>query len=153
MSIRADIDFALTYTKEIELAIEEKRLDPNRPKSGGGNGHCRISDPTAMQGIFNAMDLDCVEVFFGGKICGRQRSRIVRRPESWVAMAKDIKKYYADTLQGKIIDMKFREIEMMRKEICAELNIGYTYYNQIIVEIYSFAYGYMLGKKMFPKRA
>lgn len=152
MSPREKIYLVLTYTKNIEDAILEKRLDPNRPKSGSGNGHCRVSDPTAMQAIFNSQELDCVLVYYGTEINGKRKSFTLERPESWVDVAKATRGNYAGTIQYNLMEMYFNDVELTRKEICHELQIGATYYNSMLNDIFCFARAFAMGRGLIPQR-
>lgn len=141
MSIQDKIDFALTYNNEIEKAITEKRLDPNLPKTGGGNsGHSRVSDPTCQKAMFDLLEIDTVVVYYG---CNNQRT--VKYPERWVELVKATRKRYAGTLQEKIIDSRFKEIPDKRNKASEDLGIAASYYSLMLRDIFTFAIGYAAG--------
>lgn len=142
MNTHETIEFVLTYQKDIEQAVYEKRLDPNVPKTGGGSsGHSRVSDPTCQKALQNIAEVETVEVFYGCKM-----SQKLSRPERWLEVGKATRGWYAGKLQGKLIERKFKDVPERRKDICAELGIGTSLYSVMLNDVYCFATAFAAGK-------
>lgn len=141
MNTHETIEFVLTYHKDIEQAIYEKRLDPNVPKTGGSNGHSRVSDPTCQKALQNMAEVEAVEVFYGCKMSCR-----LTKPERWLEVARTTRLWFSDKLQGKLMDRKFKDVPERRKDICMELGIGTSLYSVMLNDIFCLASGIALGK-------
>lgn len=140
-----NIEFVLTYTENIEKAVYEAENDPNLPKTGGGNGHSRVSDPTAAKAIRNILGAEVVTVFYGCKM-----SRKLRNPHQWLEVAYATKAWFDGTMQEKILEHRFKDIPDKRKDVCEELCIGSTYYSMMLKEIFTVARAYAAGKGLIP---
>lgn len=136
-----NIEFVLTYTDNLKRAIYEAENDPNLPKTGGGNGHSRVSDPTAAKAIRDIVGVECVTVYYGCKM-----SKTLRNPKKWLDVALATKAWFAGTMQEKIIEHRFKEFPDKRKDVCEELCIGSTYYSMMLKEIFTVARAYAAGK-------
>lgn len=148
MKASKSIDFVLRYYNNIKRAVNEKRLDPNTPHSGGG-GHARISDPTAIKAIRNTEELAAVEVFFGAAVNGKTESMTLHRPESWLRVIDLAKAHFAGQVHWSIITMKYNE-NLSREEIVKRLNIGRTLYHVALNDVFVFAEGVAAGLKLVP---
>lgn len=141
MNTHETIEFVLTYQANIEQAVVEKRLDPNLPKTGGGNGHSRVSDPTCQKALQNIAEVETVEVLYGCKMSCR-----LTKPERWLDVARATRSWYAGRLQGQLIERKFRDMPQLRKEICKDLGIGTSLYSVMLNDIFCFATAYAAGR-------
>lgn len=139
MQTESMVKFCLTYQDEIKAAINAKRLDPGTQKQGGA-GHCHISDPTAVRAMRNCAEVQCVLVYYGPFLNGRQESRTVRWPERWLRVVDCVERHYAGQVQADIIDLRFRK-GLDHNDIWKNVRVGRTTYFQLYNGIFLYAEG------------
>lgn len=88
------IEFVLTHTDEIKIAITDQRIDAQKGSTGGGTGHSKISDPTALRAIKNITESPVVYVQHGPIIAGKMDAVKIKRPERWLKVEKQTREYY-----------------------------------------------------------
>lgn len=142
--IRKIVEFCLRHEECIRRAIVEKRLDSGKPPSTGGGGHCKISDPTAMQAINNMEKIACVEVEYGPMVAGHRRIMPLKKPMEWLKVAKWVQDYYRGKPQGDIIRMIYKE-SADREDVCNALNISKATYYVALNDIFTYAAGLARG--------
>ena len=126
---REFIEFCFRNEAKIKRAINEKRLDPNLPKSiGHGSG---ISKPTEIQAINNITPLDFVVV----------DGTTVYTPELWLLVVVLVKEHYNYRQGGLLYCLRYQTEDSKRKDILDEMKISRTRYHQLIIEIVDFAMG------------
>lgn len=82
----------------IERAVREAREDSGKGKhTGGAGGHSYVSDPTAIQGVNNAMEIPCVTLDDGS---------VVHRPEAWLRVIHATYNQGDDT-QKRAVKMRY----------------------------------------------
>ncbi|PWM78652.1 MAG: hypothetical protein DBY32_04010 [Phascolarctobacterium sp.] len=146
------IEFVLSNESEIRKAVFERRQDGCLPKTGGGSsGHCRISDPTAQNAIRNVLDVPTVVVEYGPAICGRRNSVTLRHPERWLKVAEYTREYFAGSVSGRIMVMRYRE-NKTRQEICSALKINKPRFFTMLSNICKFAEGVAIGMGVIAPR-
>ena len=151
-----DLDITFLYIDEIRQLVLEAQQDPNTPKSGGGNGHCRISDPTAMLAIRKLEGVLCVEVPVGPEINGKRDSYTLYNPDKWIKLYEWTKSDLQGRVEWDVLTLYYTYYEDRSKRaiICKELNIGSTCYHVILNGIWRYIWGMARGlglnfKKIF----
>jgi hypothetical protein len=92
--MRELIKFIFDYEGEIRYAVFEKRFDSCVPKTGGGNGHSKVSDPTAQKALQNVMPVDVVLIEYGASINGKRETQKIRYPERWLRIIDETYKFF-----------------------------------------------------------
>lgn len=144
------IKFCFTHYDDIKREIEAKRLDSCTPKSGGGNGHCRISDPTATKAIRNLLEVDCVCIEYGLRVGGNRELFTLHHPEAWLRVVDVTTAHFHGKLQGEIA-LQLRKGADYR-EIIAKLCVGRSVYYILLNDMLSFAEGVAVGKGLIPPK-
>lgn len=120
------IEFCFKNELKIKLAIVEKKLDPNKPKSAGhGSG---ISKPTEIQAINNVMPIKAVVV----------DNTTIPLPELWLRLIIIVKSHYNYMQSGTLYWLRYHK-EKHRADILSVMNISKTRYHQLIIEIVDYA--------------
>lgn len=144
------IDFVLKYRECIQIAINNTRADMDTRKVGGnGNGHCRISDPTAETAIRHIDPIGTVEVYYGPVINGIRASRNVPDSERWLRISNETWKFFRHSRHYKLMqlmyieDLRGKELEIAARKA---LHIGRRrcYYMQLDIR----KHAYRLGKSL-----
>lgn len=93
------IEFVLMHVPTIESAVNEARLNDTGAghTGGGGSGHSRVSDPTALKAIRSLLDIPAVDIPFGPLISGQRETRRIKRPEKWLKVAAAVSSYYLNS--------------------------------------------------------
>lgn len=151
MQVAKIVAFCFEHYYDIVKAVQEKRLDPATPKTGGGDGNSRRSDPTAMLGIRNVSEIDCVVVEYGAAIGGRRDTFTLRHPERWLKVVNFTREYYGGQIQWQLIELRYQQ-GLTRDEILAELNIGRSLYHVLCNDVFCFATGVAMGIGLVPPR-
>lgn len=103
--------------KKIKAAVAEARAeqDAKGGTTGGGNGHSRVSDPTAAVAIKHATPLACVTIKDG------LFDRKIYQPEKWLKVIDCTFKMYGSRLEG--VAARRRYLEQEAPEFTAD-NMG-----------------------------
>lgn len=145
MNNREMIEFVLFHEKDIRRAIFERREDGCLPKTGGGgSGHCRISDPTAQGAIRCILEVPAIVVEYGAATYGRRNSVTLRHPERWIKMVHYTKDYFAGTVSGAVLKMRYSEC-LTREEIMSKIRLRKSQYHAMVADIIRFAEGAATG--------
>ncbi len=88
-SITRLIERIFCARRKIEIAVYERKNGYGASTFTGGasTGHCRIPDPTAMQAIRNAVELECVTLDDGFYIV---------KPERWLRVYHAVKEFCSE---------------------------------------------------------
>ncbi len=110
--------------KKIELAVYERKQGYGASTFTGGasTGHCRVPDPTAMQAIRNAVELETVALDDGFRILF---------PERWLRVCNAVREF----CDGDPID---REIFSRRYDKCENgvpISIEQSVYSRHLLKI------------------
>lgn len=139
------IDFVLRYRKELQEAIDEEKENKDTQKVGGnGNGHCRISDPTAQKAIRHLDPVGTVKVFHGPKVNGLREYRLVPDSERWLSISNATWYFFRYDRCYKFMQLKYIE-GMGIKEIRAEMKIGRRRFFYMQASIRRYAYSCAKG--------
>lgn len=136
LSSRADdtIEFCLSHKGQIQAAIMEARMGAGgRGHTGGvGSGHCRVSDPTALQAIRALSPVESIDVPFGPYIAGVRERVHLRHPEKWLAVVSAVEQRFLAgnglTLDARFYKSRYLDGDLWRRT-CDKLRITHgTYY-------------------------
>lgn len=144
VNVRKIVEFCLRHEDCIRRAIAEKRLDSGKSNTTGGGGHCKISDPTAMQAINNAASITCVEVEYGPAVAGQRRIMPLKKPMEWLKVTRWVQDYYNGKPQGEILRMLYKESQL-RDDICKALKISTATYYVALNDVFTYAAGLARG--------
>lgn len=134
------IDFVLKYRQELKQAIDEEKENKDTQKVGGnGNGHCRISDPTAQKAIRHLDPIGTVKVFYGPSVNGVREFRLVPDSERWLSIANATWKYFSHSRYYKFMQLRYIE-DMDIKEIRSEMKIGRRRFFYMQASVRGYAY-------------
>lgn len=139
------IRFILNHEKEIREAIKDKRNAAGNRPTGGGNGHSRVSDPTANKAIANVTPIPAVTISYGARTFSERESITIRKPEEWLVIIEYADDVFRGTIYGALLQMKYRE-NRTREKICQAMNVGKTQYHAIDMNIMFFIEGCAIGK-------
>ena len=118
------IEWVFRREKAIRQAVYEKRMDRGGFTGGDGNGHCRISDPTALQAIRNVIELETIIIDDGGRIM---------YPEKWLRVIDKMREWCKeDTINAEIFRRRYEDEEAYYRT-SMELHItGALYYQRLL---------------------
>lgn len=120
------VRFIFTYENKIRYAIYEKRFDNCLPKTGG-NGHSRISDPTAQKAMQAVMPIGTVLIEYGATLNDRKETRTIKHPEAWMRVVDETYKFFDNKKQGEVLYARFKKGES-RLGTCRRLGIKKSWY-------------------------
>jgi hypothetical protein len=144
MDTKELIEFCFYNEQAIKQAVYEKREDGCVPKTGGGSGHCKISDTTANKAITNVMPVPVVLVEYGIAYNGKRDTFALKNPEQWLKVVEWTREQYADTQRGDI--MKARYVDGERRFVTAKrLGISTQLYSVMLTDLLTFAKGLAIG--------
>lgn len=122
------IEFVLMHTEDIRAEIVEAKLDGRGHTGGGGTGHSKVGDPTAIRALKNLTELPVVHVQYGPVLYGKRESMAIRRPEKWLRVAEQTAKYYlGNPRMAEFYKRRYVDGEDWRKT-CSDLNIRKSLY-------------------------
>ena len=151
METKELIEFCFSNEQRIKQAVFEKRMDGCAPKTGGGNGHCKISDTTANKAINNVMPIGVVLVEYGISYNGKRDSFALRNPEQWLKVVQWTRDQYRDTQRGEILKARYEDSE--RRYVTAQrLGISPQLYSVMLTDILTFAEGLAIGMGILPPK-
>lgn len=151
MNTKELIEFCFYHEQEIKQAVYEKRNDGCAPKTGGGNGHCKISDTTANKAITNVMPVGVVLVEYGVAYNGKRDTVALRNPEQWLKVIQWTKDQYEGGQRGEIIKARYVDSER-RYLTSARLGISPQLYSVMLTDVLSFAEGLAMGMGLIPPK-
>jgi hypothetical protein len=151
MKTRELIEFCFANEQAIKQAVFEKRMDGCAPKTGGGSGHCRISDTTANKAINNVMPVAVVVVEYGTMCNYRRDTKTLKNPEQWLKVVQWTRDQYADTQRGEIIRARF-DVGEKRFATSQRLGISPQLYSVMLTDILTFAEGLAIGMGILPPK-
>lgn len=149
MNIENLIEFVLMYAQDIAEAVEEKRQDAGGGKTGGTNGHSRISDPTALKAIRNAMEVESVRITYGAAFYGERAKKTIRQPERWLAVAQAVR---AQQMRNEITKAFYESRYYGRndwQQTCRELHISRSVYYAMRADVMAVAKLYAVHYGLF----
>lgn len=150
--IEKTIKFVLAHQNEIEAAVLEKKLDPGNSRTGGpGTGHCQISDPTAMEAVRLATEIEKVVVEYGPRVNGQKMMYNLRWPQRWLRVAKMAEEYYLKSDrkgEGIVFQMYYINGDNM-KDIARAAGVGTSLCYIMQKDIMSFCKGVALGLGLY----
>jgi hypothetical protein len=140
------IEFVLSNEKPLDCAIAARRAEMEDSigchgyTGGGGIGHSRVSDPTALQGIRSASAVPGVHIFYGPKVCGEQSSRYIKYPEAWLYVSKQTRHNYV-SIGGNIGTVYTRRYDAgeQYRQTCKDLGISNKLYYEIRADVLRYA--------------
>ena len=139
------IDFIFSYEKKIAAAVMEKRMDPGGGiTGGGGSGHSRVSDPTAIQGIKLASPVVCVLIEYGAAVNGVRSSRTIKHPEKWLQVAAETRAFFESRPQGEFLRRRYEQAENWQ-DPCRAMRCTKSYYYAYKADVFGFAERLAIG--------
>ena len=145
------IKFIFDYEGEIRYAVFEKRFDSCVPKTGGGNGHSKVSDPTAQKALQNVMPVDVVVVEYGTSVNGKRETQKIKYPEKWLRIVGETYKFFDKKKQGEILHARFKNGES-RYETCKRMGIKKSWYAVLLNDCLKHAERLAEGAGLIMKR-
>jgi len=94
----------------------------------GGDGHCYVSDPTAIKAISLAEPIKWVVI----------DGETIRRPEDWVKVIDTTRERFAGTPIKELIERRYRRSEHFIRT-CREMHIDHSTYYDWREDIISYA--------------
>ncbi len=140
MKKREIIEFCFRWENNIRQSIYEKKNDRINTTVGGSGGKCRISDPTAVEGIRQAEEVDWVIVEYGAAAYGQRKTMKLWHPEKWLTLVEKVKEHYEGTKYGQLIRLRYMESQP-RSVISEELWISIAMVHIMVNNIIEYAEG------------
>lgn len=151
MTNRDFVKFIFENENKIRYAVYEKRNDNCVPKTGGNNGHSRISDPTAQKAMQRVMPIFCVSIEYGVACNGKRDFVKIYHPESWLKVIAETYRYYDKKKQGELLYSKYR-LNESRLETCKKLGVKKSWYTVMLNDCIRHAETLADGKGIFLKK-
>ena len=124
MQLEELIEFVLTHTDEIKTAIVEQRVDVQKGHTGGGAGHSKVSDPTALRAIKNITEIQVVHVQYGAIVAGKMDTVTIKRPEKWLRIERQVREYYlGNERMAKFYQLKYMK-QLDRRQVLDNMKIS-----------------------------